>query len=590
MAQAMVAVAAASDEELLGRFVGRREEAAFAALVERHSSTVWNVCRRVLRREADAEDAFQAVFILLARQAATIRKREAVGSWLYGVAYRVAMRARRSIARRHDRERQAEAPPAPSAPDSEAAFRDLQGILDEEIENLAGKYREPFVLCCLQGLTKAEAARILGCKEGTVSSQVTRARQLLRKRLARRGITMASALTAVALTPSFAAAAAPPALVHTTIQGVLAGPAAALLSPVALALADGLARLLAAKLKIGLAIVLVSLALVTGTGWAAQQLAPPAEPPAVAKGEAPGDDFYHDFRGSRPLPPTFAQVGRDAHTVIEPEEGGLRITTPANRQRTDKAGIKLTLPQPLTGDFEITTSFEILHADRPRGERGVGFSLYLTTEGALPEGLGLERLARIREGDVLYAFHMTTRADGKQHYQPRLVPSTLQSGQLRLSRSKDRVTFWAAEGAAGEFQQLPLDLTFAAPVAAIQLAANPGFTNHVVDLRLKELRIRQSAGGARPIRVSANPNTPAEAEAAEPTATTGRSRRWLWLAFLLFLLLTSASLLCLWLLPRRRAQAQAVTCSGCGARLAIAPKPRGKNLKCPKCGQAVLLE
>src|SRR5947209_231134 len=129
-----------SDQQLLDRFVAGRDEAAFVSLVERFGGTVWRVCRRVLHREQDAEDAFQAVFVILARRAASIRKGEAVGSWLYGVAYRVAMRAKRSAGRRRDKEQHAAEPRPEPPPPAEAAFRELQQVLDEEVHGLADKY------------------------------------------------------------------------------------------------------------------------------------------------------------------------------------------------------------------------------------------------------------------------------------------------------------------------------------------------------------------------------------------------------------------------------------------------------------------
>src|SRR5579862_5394259 len=128
------------DADLLERFLVHRDEVAFASLVRRHSSTVWSVCRRVLPREQDAEDAFQAVFIVLARKAASIRKREAVGSWLYGVAYRIAMRAKRTGNRRQQREKQGERSGKIESPAGAASLRELHEILDEEIQRLGENY------------------------------------------------------------------------------------------------------------------------------------------------------------------------------------------------------------------------------------------------------------------------------------------------------------------------------------------------------------------------------------------------------------------------------------------------------------------
>ena len=211
-----------SDRQLLELFIAQRDEDAFAGLVARHSKTVWGVCRRILYNEHDAEDAFQAVFLAFARNAGSIRQTEAVGCWLYGVAYRTALKARLASLRRKDCERKADTQIPEEPPWSAAACRDLQRILDSEVERLEEKYRAPFILCCLEGKSKAEAAQELGWKEGTVSGRLAQARKLLQSRLARRGISLASVLTAIALVQQTATAAAPGILVQGTIQAVLA--------------------------------------------------------------------------------------------------------------------------------------------------------------------------------------------------------------------------------------------------------------------------------------------------------------------------------------------------------------------------------
>src|ERR1700740_2712860 len=142
-----------SDQALLERYAARSDQEAFALLGQRHGRTGWGVCRRLLHHEQDAEDAFQAVFVVLARKAASIRNGEAVGSWLYGVAYRTAMRIRRSGARRRSHEKQAAHERYEPAPSTEAASRELQRTLDEEVQRLAEKYRAPFVLCFLEGMS-----------------------------------------------------------------------------------------------------------------------------------------------------------------------------------------------------------------------------------------------------------------------------------------------------------------------------------------------------------------------------------------------------------------------------------------------------
>jgi RNA polymerase sigma factor (sigma-70 family) len=173
-----------TDGQLLECFLSRRDEAAFEALVRRHGPMVLGVCRRVLRDFHDAEDAFQATFLVLARKAAGVR---ALGPWLYGVAYRTALRARTMNARRRFHEERARdlARPEPPAGDG---WQDLLPHLDEELQRLPERYRVAVVLCDLEGMTRRDAARQLGVPEGTLSGRLTRARRLLARRLTRYGL------------------------------------------------------------------------------------------------------------------------------------------------------------------------------------------------------------------------------------------------------------------------------------------------------------------------------------------------------------------------------------------------------------------
>jgi RNA polymerase sigma factor (sigma-70 family) len=198
---------AVSDGQLLARFVAAHDEAAFAALLRRHGPMVYRVCRRLLRHTQDAEDAFQATFLVLAKKAGSVVKRDSVSSWLYAVAYRTACNARAGRARRRALERQVEELPQPEVAPAEP--QDWRPLLDHELSRLPEKYRELVVLCDLEGLSRREAARQLGLPEGTVSSRLATARQMLARRLSRYGLALSGGALAAALSQGAALAQVP---------------------------------------------------------------------------------------------------------------------------------------------------------------------------------------------------------------------------------------------------------------------------------------------------------------------------------------------------------------------------------------------
>ena len=209
-----------SDGQLLGRFVDRRDEGAeeaFAMLVRRHGPMVFGVCRRVLSNSHEAEDAFQATFLVLARKAATIARRETLANWLYGVALRTAKDARSRTLRRQAREEHLTKLRVVCAP-GEDRVEELRAILDEELARLPSRLRAPVLLCELGALSRQEAAKRLGIPEGTLSSRLARAKVLLRKRLTRRGLGLSMALLTASLAREAQAAVVPSALAEITIR------------------------------------------------------------------------------------------------------------------------------------------------------------------------------------------------------------------------------------------------------------------------------------------------------------------------------------------------------------------------------------
>jgi RNA polymerase sigma factor (sigma-70 family) len=188
----------AADGELLRRFTAGRDEAAFAVLVRRHGAMVLGVCRRVLANADDAEDAFQATFLALARKASAIRAGQSLGGWLYRVAYHAALKARRRAADRQRREGNA-ATRQPADPLEEVTGRELLALLDEEMQRLPERCRTPLVLCLLDGQTRDEAARRLGCSVSTLQRRVEEGKERLRLRLERRGLALGGALLVAGL-------------------------------------------------------------------------------------------------------------------------------------------------------------------------------------------------------------------------------------------------------------------------------------------------------------------------------------------------------------------------------------------------------
>jgi RNA polymerase sigma factor (sigma-70 family) len=284
-----------SDADLLERFVTGRDEAAFELIVWRHGRMVLGVCRRVLRDEQEAEDAFQAAFLTLARRAAAIRRRTCVGAWLYRVAYRVALDAQDRAGRLATAAAQLEDVPSHVAgPAAAAEQRDLRRVLDAEVSRLPEKYRVPFVRCCCDGESSAALARELGCPVGTVEAWLTRARRRLRAGLARRGVTAPAALFGTA------PAAVQTQLVIATVRSAAAGS----VSPRVAVLAEGVLKaMMMTRLKVAAAILVVVATVGLGAGLlaasrpgepppgvappAAEQMPPPQPAPPPANGDQP---------------------------------------------------------------------------------------------------------------------------------------------------------------------------------------------------------------------------------------------------------------------------------------------------------------
>jgi RNA polymerase sigma factor (sigma-70 family) len=384
------------DGELLGRYLDRRDEAALSALLNRHGPMVWGVCRRHLSHH-DAEDAFQATFIVLVRKAASIAQREAVGNWLHGVAHQTALQARRSAARRRAREVQVTEMPDAEAP--QERWADLQPLLDEELSRLPDHYRTVIVLSDLEGRTRKEVAAQLGCPEGTVASRLVRARSMLAKRLTQRGVALSGGALAVVLSQSAGSAGVPAAVVSSTIMAASLCAAGQAEIPVKVAaLAEGVLKaMLLNKLKPALA-VLVVVAMVGLVGY------------GMARGRQKGDAVQK--QASEPKAPKDAVVKEKAEkedaTAWGKEVDGLQaglLVEAATCRPGEKLKFKVKLRN--VGKAEVSVTYLHPHYCWPQvtTDKGGQVRVYMTQYWNF-YGLPLPPLKRtIKPGETITLYN-----------------------------------------------------------------------------------------------------------------------------------------------------------------------------------------
>jgi RNA polymerase sigma factor (sigma-70 family) len=392
-----------TDAQLLEAFVAHRDEAAFAALMRRHGPLVWGVCRRVLRDHQDAEDAFQATFLVLARKASSIASRNLLANWLYGVAFNSARKARALALRRQVRERSLAEPPELPAAASEPAH-DLSPVLDRALQSLPDRYRVPIVLCDVEGKTHRVAARQVGCPPGTLSARLARGRALLARRLARQGFAVSGAMPASVWSSKIVLASEPTRLVASTVEAALlvargqAATPGAISARVAAIVEGVLQSMSPSNLRITFAVVLLGVALLGGTlAWCAHATPTPVRAGAKGPAAPAGRDFVVvgrvlDETGKHALEGVRVTVHTGNGTLFKTGEGV-----------TDKDGrFRLVFAPKLWGaGGKVLQQAAIVWAQKP------GFycwnygwpAEYVLTETPLPEGTqGNRRVANLCPG------------------------------------------------------------------------------------------------------------------------------------------------------------------------------------------------
>jgi RNA polymerase sigma factor (sigma-70 family) len=412
-----------SDAQLLEAFIERRGQWAFHALLERHGPMVMGVCRRILRHHHDAEDAFQATFLVLARKAASVVPRRMLANWLYGVACRTAMKANSGACRRRLRERQVIDMPELEAADDDL-WNELEPVIDRELSKLADKYRAPLVLCDLQGKTRKEAARHLRIAEGTLSSRLSKARGLLASRLARHGyaVPIASLLLLLGATsmavPSTILSSTAKAATLSTSGAAITG----LISSKAAALTEGVLKaMFLAKLKIVPGLIAGALCLllaVQGLFWCAQSSARTEAPSfSISTAEENADPFLGADLGDKKEPPPPPMKGdpdgKDAPAKGEPKKDEAGKTKGKGEPKAEPGKTEPVKVEPggkteLEGVWERITA--VRHGEKlevPKGTiltiKGDRFELVSGNKRVTVGTFTINRDKELKEIDVTYS-------------------------------------------------------------------------------------------------------------------------------------------------------------------------------------------
>ena len=482
-----------TDGQMLECFVSCQETLALEALVRRHGPMVWGVCRRILPNHHDAEDAFQATFLVLVRKAASVNPREMVGNWLYGVARQTALKARGKAAKQRIRERQAGDMLDPVVKEQDLSG-DVQKILDQELNRLPDKYRVAIVLCDLEGETRKEAARQLGLPVGTLAGRLTRGRAMLAKRLARHGLAVTCGTVATVLSQAAASASMPTSVLPATVTLVASvavgkGAATGLVSAKVAALTEGVLKvMLLKKLKAMMMVLIVMLGMgAFGGGLYMHQASAP---------QVDNLDFgVHklDFRDSKFDRKLVDYTIPNPEKYLTPEKEGLRVRLTGKNVPPARQAAGIFWRFDARGDFVATAKYEILNIERPKIGQGVGVAIYVHLKNPEKEGITIARRFQPAGEPFIVFNYMTTNEKGgtpPKVYKKFPTGDRSLRGVFRLAREGKVIIASFAE-ADGEFVELHRTDVSDADLDLIRFAGfGGGDTNAVLDIRILEFHFQ----------------------------------------------------------------------------------------------------
>jgi RNA polymerase sigma factor (sigma-70 family) len=476
-----------ADHVLLDQFVNEGSQDAFARLMKRYGPYVFGVCKRVTFHAQDAEDVFQACFLELARRASSLRQRGSVAAWLQVVAVRLGRRARARAARRQQVEAATPVNHA-SVNADDITWREVRRLLEEEVAGLSEDLRGPLVLCLFQEQTQEEAAARLNVNPRTLKDRLRRGRELLRRRLTRRGITLA--VIGTLLATGSVQAAVPAHLVQVTLQATAAVTQKASLAGIVSPTVINLTGSSAFATGVWVAAGLVGLALCGSAAYVAwDRLVPPPHRVASQTGHGPVT-VKRSFRGKQFDDKFFGLAGPRPEAVIRHQDEGLRITLPAMNGPAQAVGVKLR--HPVRGDFDFETTLEVLRMARPPWRNSAGATVYFFLPSPERDGLWVGKMKDPGLG-LVFATGQRVDRDGERITKgTTATPAQRETGltRLRAVRVGSRFSFFAADGGAGVYQHLhTLDVS-AADVTVLRIAADPVWEPNVaVEIRVLDLSI-----------------------------------------------------------------------------------------------------